>query len=187
MTNLLEKPCRSKRRRKLRGNPLQKRTNTKTVIIPIGQRKWTDIETQESNDPCCFQVPKFITRLLRHRQGVQREADGAVHYDQVIDECQKSNSTIMNIGLLTERRNSSMPHIGPLLNRYLFWQKVEDKRKVSILFETEQSSEILVPSSNPRKDIQEVQSILHCKTMYCYQKMLPSIFITSETEKNCGQ
>ena len=34
-------------------------------------------------------MPKFITRLLRHRQGVQREADGAVHYDQVIDECQK--------------------------------------------------------------------------------------------------
>ena len=87
--NLSEKPCRSKRKRKLRGNPLQKRTNTRTVIIPIGQRKWTDIETQESNDPCCFQVPKFITRLLRHRQGVQREADGAVHYDQVIDECQK--------------------------------------------------------------------------------------------------
>ena len=28
-------------------------------FIPIGQRKWIDIETQESNDPCCFQVPKL--------------------------------------------------------------------------------------------------------------------------------
>ena len=34
------------------------------------------------------------------------------------------------------------------------------------------------------KDIQEVQSILHCETMYCNQKVSPSIVITSETEKN---
>ena len=37
-------------------------TNIKTVI-----NKRCD-ETQESNDPCCFQVSKFITRLLRHSQ-----------------------------------------------------------------------------------------------------------------------
>ena len=48
-----------------------------------------DIETQESYDPYCFQVSKFITRLLRHSQKVHREDDGAVHYDQVIDECKK--------------------------------------------------------------------------------------------------
>ena len=28
----------------------------------------------------------------------------------------------------------------------------------------------------------EVQSILHCKTMYCYQKVVPSMFITSEND-----
>ena len=56
-------------------------------FILIGQRKWIDIETQESNDPCCFQMSKFITRLLRHSQKVRREDDGAVQYDQVIDEC----------------------------------------------------------------------------------------------------
>ena len=43
-----------------------------------------------------------------------------------------------------------MPHIGLLLNGYLFWQKVEDKRKGFKIVEPEQSSEILVPSSNPR-------------------------------------
>ena len=37
------------------------------------------------------------------------------------------------------------------------------------------------------KDMQEAQSILHYKKMYCYQKILPSMFITSETEKNWGQ
>ena len=46
---------------------------------PIEQRQWIDIETQESNDPYCFQVPIFIARLLRHRQKVYREDDGAVH------------------------------------------------------------------------------------------------------------
>ena len=46
--------------------------------------------TQESNDPYCFQVSKFITRLLRHNQKVYRAADGAVHYDLVIDACKKA-------------------------------------------------------------------------------------------------
>ena len=77
-------------------------TNIKTVIsdvnsVPIGQRKWIDIGTQESNDPYCFQVSKFITRLLRHSQEVHRVADGAVHYNQVVDECKKNNPTILNI------------------------------------------------------------------------------------------
>ena len=48
------------------------------------QRQWIDIGTQESNDPYCFQVSKFITRLLLNSQKVYREADGSVHYDQVI-------------------------------------------------------------------------------------------------------
>ena len=34
------------------------------------------------------------------------------------------------------------------------------------------------------RDIQEVLSIFHCKTMYCYQKDFPSIFITSGTRMN---
>ena len=61
-------------------------------FIPIEQRQSIDIETQESNDPYSFQVSKFITRLLRHIQNVYREADGAVHYDQVIDECKEKQS-----------------------------------------------------------------------------------------------
>ena len=59
---------------------------------PVEQRQWIDIETQEYNDPYCFQVSKFITRLLRHSQKVYRETDGAVHYDQVTDECKKKQS-----------------------------------------------------------------------------------------------
>ena len=55
---------------------------------PIGQRKWIDIETQESNDLYCFQVSKVITRLLRQSK-VHREEDQAVHCGQGIDECKK--------------------------------------------------------------------------------------------------
>ena len=48
-----------------------------------------DIETRESNDPCCFQVSKFITCPLRHSQKVQREDGESVQHDQVIQECKK--------------------------------------------------------------------------------------------------
>ena len=51
------------------------------------QRQWIDTEKQESKDPYCFQVSKFIARLLRHSQQVNREEDVGVHNDQVIDEC----------------------------------------------------------------------------------------------------
>ena len=67
-------------------------------FTPLEQRQWIDIETQESKDPYCFQVSKFITRLLRHSQKVYREEDGGVHYDQVIDECTKNIPTIQEIG-----------------------------------------------------------------------------------------
>ena len=76
-----------------KARPILKPSSTRGWdFTPIEQRQWIDIETQESNDPYCFQVSKFITRLLRHSQEVYREADGAVHYDQIIDECKKKQS-----------------------------------------------------------------------------------------------
>ena len=58
-----------------KARPILKPSSTSGwVFTPIDQRQWIDIETQESNDPPVFKC---------------READGAVLYDQVIDECQK--------------------------------------------------------------------------------------------------
>ena len=37
-------------------------------FTPMEQRQWIDIETQESNAPYCFQMSKFITRILRYSQ-----------------------------------------------------------------------------------------------------------------------
>ena len=61
-------------------------------FTPMEQRQWIDIEIQESKDTYCFQVSKFITRILRHSQKVNREEDAGVHYDQVINECKKKLS-----------------------------------------------------------------------------------------------
>ena len=59
---------------------------------PLEQRQWIDIEIQASKDPHGFQLSKFITRLLRHSKQVNREEDGRVHYDQVLEECKKKLS-----------------------------------------------------------------------------------------------
>ena len=76
-----------------RAKPILKPSSISDMnFILIGQRQWIDIETQESNVSCCFQVSKFMTRLLRHSQEVHRKAGGAVHYDQVIGEYKKELS-----------------------------------------------------------------------------------------------
>ena len=88
-----------------------------------------DIETRESNDPYCFQVSKFITRLLRHSQEVHREAGGTVHFDQVFDECEKKQSD--NTGYWSDEMKKDFvnaPHWS-IENGFQFWQDVEDRRK----------------------------------------------------------
>ena len=68
----------------------QKPTVTLTsVSIPVRERKWIDIETQRSHDQQCFEVSKAITRLLRHDQTVPRGMDGAIQYNESIEECRK--------------------------------------------------------------------------------------------------
>ena len=98
----------------------------------------------------------------------------------------QSNPTILVIGQKRRRRTSSMLRIRRWKNGYQFWQKVEDRRKG---FNIAWLRTTLINSCTfeQSEDIPEAQSILHCKTMYCYQKVSPSIFITSETEKNWGQ
>ena len=95
----------------------------------IDQRKWIDIETQESKDPHCFQVSKFITQLLRHSQKVLQEEDGGVHYDQIIDECKKKQSD--NPGCWSDGVKKHFIHAQhwSIENGNQFWQKVEDSRK----------------------------------------------------------
>ena len=83
--------------------------------------------------------------------------------------------------ILVSRNDAAIHQCSVLVN----WQmdissgeRWRTEERVSILLEPELSSENFCTFVQ-LKDIQEVQSILHCKTiMYCYQKVSPSIFIT---------
>ena len=70
--------------------PRQKPTVTLTpVSILVLDRKWIDIETQRSHDDKCYRVSKAITRLQRHDQSVPGRSDGAIHNNDIIEECRK--------------------------------------------------------------------------------------------------
>ena len=70
--------------------PRQKATVTLTsVSFLVHERRWIDIETQRWNDHKCFEVSKAVARLLRHDPTVPREPDGAIHFNDIIEECRK--------------------------------------------------------------------------------------------------
>ena len=114
-------------------------------------------------------MSKFITRLQRHSQKVHREDDGAVHYDDVIDECQKRQFDKVEYWSV-EKSISTLARGGG------------EKKKVSMLLDSELSSSIPVPSSNSRTFRKCYQS---CIARQCTvtQKVLPSTCITSENGK----
>ena len=73
-----------------KARPRQKPTVTLTsVSFPVRDRKCIDIETQRSHDQKCFEVSKVFSRLLRHDQTVPRGIDGAIQYNDIIEECRK--------------------------------------------------------------------------------------------------
>ena len=77
-------------------------------FIPVGQRRWIDSEVQHSKDPFCFQMSKFITNLLRHKN-VGREGDAGV---ELLKNARKSYQKIRNIGRKKQERGSSRRRAG---------------------------------------------------------------------------
>ena len=47
-----------------------------------------DIEVQRSRDPHCFQMSRFITQLLRHKE-VGREEGAGVPYARIVEKCKE--------------------------------------------------------------------------------------------------
>ena len=93
----------------------------------------------------------------------------------------KSNHPIQDIGEMKKHfDNASRWSIDKWIS---VLAKVEDRRK---RFNIAWIRTIHIDSCafEQCKGSQEAQSILHCKTLYCYQKVLPSIFITSKMNKN---
>ena len=58
------------------------------VSISQRDRKWIDINPGKY-DHDCFSVSKALIRLLRHGQSVHREEDGAVRFDDILEEYKK--------------------------------------------------------------------------------------------------
>ena len=168
LTNLLERPCRSKGKRKLRWETRCKsETNIKTVI-----NKWLGLYSHW-RDQMILIVFKCRNSSLDHYDTVKK------FIERMMEQ------SIMTMLLMNVRKgNSTKLNIGQWKNSYHFWQEVEEKKKGSNIA---RFGSIVINSFEQFKHIQEVLSILHCKTMYCYQKVLPSTFITSETHKNWCQ
>ena len=79
----------------------------------------------------CAGTKKNTTRLGTYDtvKKVYREYDGAVHHDEVIDECKKKQSD--NAGYWSDEMKKDFvnaPHCS-IENAYQFWQKLEDKRQ----------------------------------------------------------
>ena len=103
--NLSEKPCRSKRKRKLRGTPVQKRDQYPNrhqqvlgTLTLVEQRQWIDIEMQESKDPHCFQVSKFILDCFDTVSKLIEKKMQESITTKLLMNARKSYPTILDIG-----------------------------------------------------------------------------------------
>ena len=69
-----------------KAKPRPKPTLTLTLVsIPHRERKWTDVDPGKYSQGC-FEVSKFMIRLLRHCDTVHRENDGAVIFDDLAEK-----------------------------------------------------------------------------------------------------
>ena len=72
-----------------KGRPRLKPTVTLTSIsIPLRERKWIDSNPERFRQDC-FVVSKAMIRLLRHHSSIPREDDGAVRFDEIMEEFKK--------------------------------------------------------------------------------------------------
>ena len=55
------------------------------ISIPIRERNWIDTNPERFREDC-FAVSKAMIRLLRHNPSIAREDDGAVRFDDIVEE-----------------------------------------------------------------------------------------------------
>ena len=69
-----------------KARPRMKSTITLTpVSVPLRERKWVDVDPG-SYDHECHVIPKAMIRLLRHDQIIPRETEGAIKYEDIVEE-----------------------------------------------------------------------------------------------------
>ena len=72
-----------------KARPCMKSTITPTpVAVLLRERKWVDVNPG-SHDHECHVISNAMIRLLRHDQNIPRETDGAVKYEDIVEEFNK--------------------------------------------------------------------------------------------------
>ena len=69
-------------RSKAKAKQQQRELVDTTTTIPMHERKWIDIEPSESN-LASYDLSKKVISLLRHKQTLQREQDGAIEFYRI--------------------------------------------------------------------------------------------------------
>ena len=96
-----------------KAKPILKQSSTSEWnFIPVGQRRWIDIEVQNSEDPYCFQLSTFITNLLRHKTKLDEKEMPEFLIVELLKNARKSYQKIRNIGRKKQDRGSSRRRIG---------------------------------------------------------------------------
>ena len=112
-TNVLAFACRSKAKAKpQRLSPASSSTKT----IPIGGRKWTDIQPEEYS-PIAYPVSKKLIHLLRHGH-LPREEDGAIEFWRLKDDLR--NHFVRSQHWSDEKWKSTMAKGGGNKKRFQF-------------------------------------------------------------------
>ena len=196
LTNMSEKPYRSKRKRKLRRNPRCKsETDIKTVI-----NKWLGLyshsaETMDWHWNTGTQWSLLFSSVKIHHsitstqsKSLSRRKWRSPLHDQVIDECKKKQSD--NAGYWSDEMKKDFvnaPHWSIEKWISVLSKGGGQKRKVSIFLESEISSSILVPSSNPRTFRKYNQSCIarQCTVMRRFCRVYLSRRKRKRIEVNC--
>ena len=82
-------------RSKAKAKPQPREFAGTTTTIPIHQRRWIDIEPSKQ-DLASYDLSKKVINLLRHKQTLQREQDGAIEFCKIKFHLRNHHSQIQN-------------------------------------------------------------------------------------------
>ena len=153
-----------------KAKPRPKPTLTLTLVsIPYRERKWIDVDPGKYSQGC-FEVSKFMIRLLRHCDTVYRENDEPVIFDDLAEK-------------FKAKFDGTLPWSSEAWITFLA-KGGGPKKRFQYCFEPYFFQTLLVfPQS---RDIREVLSwIICCKRMHCCRMTSPNTCTTSGTLTTC--